>query len=118
MTAERLERSDQVGLWPSQVPSATNESPTHELKRRRTISLRAARYPASAHQGLSEDESDPVSHEVAAETKERILSSRLRHLGGQAICMSASGVGRLIQATLGSFGAVGVRPENRSGLAV
>ena len=38
-------------------------------------------------------------------------------LGGQALCMSASGVGLLIQATVGSLGAVGVRPENRSGLA-
>jgi hypothetical protein len=37
--------------------------------------------------------------------------------GGQALCMSASGVGWLIQATVGSFGAVGVRPQNRSGWA-
>ncbi|CAN5493245.1 hypothetical protein BH23ACT6_BH23ACT6_28050 [soil metagenome] len=31
--------------------------------------------------------------------------------------MSASGLGWLTQATVGSLGAVGVRPENRSGLA-
>lgn len=38
-------------------------------------------------------------------------------LGGQALWMSASGVGWLIQATVGSFGALGRRWENRSGLA-
>jgi hypothetical protein len=32
--------------------------------------------------------------------------------------MSASGVGWWIQATVGSFGAVGDRPQNLSGLAV
>lgn len=37
---------------------------------------------------------------------------------GQSFCMSASREGSLIHATVGSFGGVGLRPRNRSGLAV
>jgi hypothetical protein len=46
-----------------------------------------------------------------------VLVKPVETRGGQALCMSASGVGWLIQATVGSFGAVGLRCENRSGLA-
>jgi hypothetical protein len=56
----------------------------------------------------------PLSYDPATESAEAVKSGETP--GGHLVCMSASGVGWLIQATAGSLGGVGGR-ANRWGLA-